>query len=514
MKMKGINRRKFMVLASAGTAATYLELSGAAARAMMGGGMAGGGMGGGGMSGSVTVIDPSPGPAFADLPEAPKSGTEYEITVQQSSVRLGSTNANLLTYNGMYPGPVMRAEKNGTLEVCLKNNLPKTSATNLLGHQRNITNLHTHGLHVTPNSPGDNVMVQLRPGEEYHYSYDLRYESAGHLNFYHPHVHGTVAEQYWGGLAGPLVIGDGADSPLSGFQTHIMMVKDITLSGSAPAAYSTMSDYMRGKEGNIVTVNGQVNPVLQIAPGQVQRWQIVNACNARYLKLSLDKHTMHVIGTDGGLVDQSYPLTQILVAPGERIDVLVQGTQGTGTFKLLSLPYDRGMNALQQVTLLTLKYGKGPSASDVIPSAINRDAVRPAFDLAPLERRQLTLSMMMGKGYINGQSFVDMDHSYTVMSKLGEYEVWEILNQSGMDHPFHQHVNACQVLSTTGGDRDYADLYTKIPAWKDVVNIPKMGSATVLMPVMDWEGMSMFHCHIIEHEDIGMMGMWHIMDGM
>jgi FtsP/CotA-like multicopper oxidase with cupredoxin domain len=91
--------------------------------------------------------------------------------------------------------------------------------------------------------------------------------------------------------------------------------------------------------------------------------------------------------------------------------------------------------------------------------------------------------------------------------------VWEISNASGMDHPFHQHVNACQVLSVSGGDPGYASFYTSTPAWKDVVIVPKFGSVRILVPVMDYPGMTMYHCHIVEHEDIGMMGMWHIMEG-
>jgi FtsP/CotA-like multicopper oxidase with cupredoxin domain len=83
-----------------------------------------------------------------------------------------------------------------------------------------------------------------------------------------------------------------------------------------------------------------------------------------------------------------------------------------------------------------------------------------------------------------------------------------------MDHPFHQHVNPCQVLSISGGDAGYAALYSSIPAWKDVVVVPKMGSVRMLVPVMDFDGMAMFHCHIVEHEDIGMMGVWDLMGGM
>jgi FtsP/CotA-like multicopper oxidase with cupredoxin domain len=101
---------------------------------------------------------------------------------------------------------------------------------------------------------------------------------------------------------------------------------------------------------------------------------------------------------------------------------------------------------------------------------------------------------------------------YEIMSTKGTYEIWTVVNNSGMDHPFHQHVNPAQILSVSGGDAGYASLYTSAPAWKDTVLIPKWGSVQMLVPIMDFKGMAMFHCHILEHEDIGMMGMWHIMD--
>ena len=510
MKRQALSRREFLALASLGATGAYLGLHTGLARAMMGGGGMGGG--GGGMGGGTTIIDPPPGAAFYEPPAAVKDRTgAYNLTVGQTKLRLNGTQVTLLTYNGMYPGPTIRASRGDTLKVRLVNALPKTTATNILGHTRNITNLHTHGLHVSPSGLADNMMRMAAPGEVLDYVYDLSTEEPGHLNFYHPHVHGTVAEQYWGGLAGPLVINDAAGSALSGFETHVMLLKDITIASGLPEAYTSTMDYMRGKEGTLVMVNGRVNPVLSIRPGQVQRWQIVNACNARFFKLSLDRHSLCLVGTDGGLLDRPYQLSSILLAPGERIDVLVKATQAGGSFKFLSLPYDRGMSSLQQVTLLTLAY-EGTFVNDTLPATINSGAARPVMDTSTLPRRQMTLSMMMGKGYINGISFTDMDHSYGIMSGLGMYEVWEIYNQSGMDHPFHQHVNSAQVMSITGGDSSYASLYTSIPAWKDVVIVPKMGSVTLLVPVMDWAGMTMFHCHIIEHEDIGMMGVWDIMD--
>ena len=520
MGRKLISRRDFITLTSLGVTGTYIGLHTGLARAMMGSGGGGMGGGGGGMGGTGTsIIDPPPGSPFRDPAEAVKNiNGVFELEVREAQVNVNGTMASLLTYNGQYPGPTIRARKWDTLRVQLKNFLPYTTQTNILGHTRNITNLHTHGLHVSPVGfpdpmvPADNVMVQLRPGDICDYSYDLSMEEPGHLNFYHPHVHGVVAEQYWGGLAGPLVIED-ETTALAGFETHIMVLKDLSLSNGFPTPYTMLSDYMHGKEGGLVMVNGQVNPVLPIRPGQVQRWRILNASNARFYKLSLEGHSLYLIGTDGGLLDKPYPLTSLLLAPGERADILVKGSKTAKNYRFLSLPYSRGgMSSQQQVTLLTLA-DSGTAVRNVMPSSINPNAKRVTMDTSMLTRRSLTLSMMQGRGYINGISFTDMDHTYQFMSHLGSWEVWDIINNSGMDHPFHQHVNSCQVLSITGGDSAYASLYTTIPAWKDVVVVPKWGRVTMLVPVTDWPGMTMFHCHIIEHEDIGMMGVWDIMGG-
>lgn len=506
MAKKTISRRKFMALTSCGITGAYVTLNTGLAQAMMRSGAMGGG---------TTTINPPPGAMFRNPPEAVKNiNGIYELAVEEATINVNGTMATLLTYNRSFPGPTIRAKRGETLRVQLKNFLPPTTAKNILGHTRNITNLHTHGLHVSPNPPADSMMIQLRPGEIYDYSYSMDHEEPGHLNFYHPHVHGVVAEQYWGGLVGPLVVEDETPA-LSGLQTQIMVLKDLTLSGTVPEPYTATMQYMHGKEGNLVMVNGQVNPVLNIQPGQVQRWQIVNACNARFFNLAIENHTINLIGTDGGLLDKPYPVSSIVLSPGERVDILVKANQAKKSYRFLSLPYNRGgMSSQQQVTLLTLAY-QGSPTNNSLPAAINPDARRVAMDTTSLPQRRLTLSMMQGKGYINGQTFLGMDNACTIMSPLGGWEVWEIVNQSGMDHPFHQHVNAAQVLSITGGDRNYASLYTSIPAWKDVVLIPKWGSVKLLVPVRDYDGMTMFHCHIIEHEDIGMMGVWDIMgEGM
>lgn len=516
MSKRSISRRDFLKyssLAFAGTCAGLTPLQAAAGK--MGGG---GGMGGGGMGGCGTgTIDPPPGSPFQDPPVMPNVSTapgvvEVAVTARQAPVSVNGTTANLLTYNGFYPAPTIRARQGDLLRIRFTNmlNIP---GTNILGHDRDVTNLHTHGLHVSPAGIADNVMRMFMPGDSDVYEYDLSRQEPGTLNFYHPHIHGTVAEQYWGGLAGALVVED--ETPvLAGYETHLLILKDIALSGAEPQPYTSTMDFMNGKEGNIVMVNGQVNPVLSIRPGQVQRWRILNASNARFYNLSLEGHTVHLIGTEGGLLDRPYPLSRILLSPGERVDLLVKADRTTRSYRLLSLPYNRGCGSMgQQVTLLTLSY-KGSRATDAFPAtAINPDAER-VTGAPVVKTERLALSMGQGRGYINGITFAGMDSTCEIHSMLGTWEIWEIVNQSMMDHPFHQHVNPCQVLSVSGGDSASTALYAGIPAWKDTVLVPKMGSVRILVPVMDYDGMSMFHCHIVEHEDIGMMGLWHIMGGM
>ena len=521
MRSRQRSRGQFLALAMIGIMGTCLSFHAGPAGAMMsGGGMGGGGGGGMGGSGSSTIVDPPVSGLFVDPPEMPNKSVvpgivEVDLEARRASINVNGTMANLMTYNGTYPAPTIRVRKGDRLVVNLTNGLPPTTATNLLGYVRNVTNLHTHGWHVTPETPSDYVMYELAPGQTYRHEYDTAMQAAGTLNFYHPHKHGVSAEQYWAGLAGALVVEDETDL-LKAYETHIMVIKDISLSGSEPAPHATMMDYMQGKEGNTVMVNGAVNPRLYLKSGQVQRWRIVNASSARFYRLSLDGHTLNLIGTDGGLLDKPYPLTEIILSPGERVDLLVKGTGGakSGSYRLKALPYARmGMSNQETRTLLTVTYKGSASPAQALPATVNAAAVRlDPSKLTIAAQRTMTLSMGQGNAYINGQDF-DVN-PYTVMSETGTYEIWTIVNQSGMDHPFHQHVNAAQVLSVSGGDGGYASLYTSVPAWKDTVLVPKMGSVTLLVPVMDFTGMAMFHCHILEHEDIGMMGMWHLMSGM
>ena len=481
--------------------------------------------GGGGMGGGTSVIDPPVGAPLKRLVPLPNETAEagvfqVSISAMPANINVNGTNATLLTYNGQHPGPLIRVRKGQLFRLKFTNNLPDDDQKNMLGYPTRVTNIHTHGLHVTPGdnmngTHGDNMMVTVMSGttKEEVYEYDLSKHPGGNLNFYHPHIHGCVADQMWAGMSAPLIVEDEV-ATLQEFEEQVLVLKDIELSGSQPAPHSSRMQYMHGKEGNTVMVNGQVNPRLTIKRGQVQRWRVVNACTARFFNLSLQGHTMYVVGTDGGLLRTPYPVTSVLLSPGERLDLLVKADRKTASYKWLSLPYSRqGMMGSQQVTLMTLTYS-GSTTPQVIPATVDPEATRvdPA-KVTIAATKNITLSMGQGAGYINGITYASHDDCFMTHSQTGTWEIWQVFNNSGMDHPFHHHTNSAQVLSISGGDAGYASLLTTTTAWKDVTIVPKWGSVRLLMPAMDYSGMAMVHCHIIEHEDIGMMGIWHIGEG-
>jgi len=467
-------------------------------------------------------VDPPPGDTFEDPPALSLDRSmpgiaEGRLTVAATTIAMAGRTVRLHTYNGAFPGPTISVAKGETLRLHVSNELAADGAVNSLGFVRGATNIHTHGWHVSPSDPMDNVARRIEPGKTWTYQYDLRRLKPGALGWYHPHVHGLVAEQLWSGLAGALVVAD-PNRALADYETHLLVLKDIELSGTEPEPYLSLHDYVMGKEGDIVMVNGAVHPVLSMRPGQVQRWRVVNASTARFYKLSLAGHSLYVVGTDGGLLDKPYAQPTLLLAPGERVDLLVRASMTPGTYKLLALPYarvgmmmgSRGWSG-QQVTLLTVEVS-GANTDDELPAVVRRRSRRSTVDVSRLPHRTFTLAMRAGRGTINGFDFDVLPYTFTsdLPDRGASYEVWTIRNPTGMDHPWHQHVNDAQILSIRGGDADYRGLHTSVPGWKDTVIVPRGGSVTQLVRLQHWTGTTMFHCHIVEHEDIGMMGEWTI----
>ena len=520
----GLTRRELLKVGALGVAGGALTLSGLAR------------MAGDASQADAAVGIVSRGARLADLRElalVPRAGgvREGSLVVAETDVPLAGRSARLSAYNGQVPGPLIRVRSGDKLRLRVTNDLVAGGA-NGLGIPRGATNLHTHGWHVSPSDPADNTMLRLEPGDSWTYEYDLARQPAGSMGWYHPHVHGLVAEQLWAGLAGPLVVDD-PDDALDSFETHVLVLKDFGISGGNPAPYSSPMDFMLGKVGPVVTVNGQVDPRLEARPGSVQRWRLLNASTARFYRLALERHELAVIGTDGGLLDRPYAVRELLLSPGERVDVLVKVAKTHGTYRLLTLPYSRGSmmggmmgggmmggGATPQATLLTLR-SSGRSAGMSLPAIIDGAARRADPQLGASVPRRFVLGMGMGgmgmggmamQGTINGQSFdvAPLVVRSALPASGDAWELWTIDNPTGMDHPWHQHTNHAQVVSISGGDPGYAALYTRAPAWKDTVIVPGRGSVTQLVRISDWTGTAMFHCHIVEHEDIGMLGLWEI----
>lgn len=505
--MRGISRRQFLAYMGVGAAAGLIQSCGGGSGAgdQLTGMMRRGGGGGGGTS------SPPPGAPFQDPPLAQliRNGNvvETSISPMRAQTTINGQTVTMMLYNGSYPAPTIRVKQGDILRVHFTNNLPQNAditGTNILGKDMSITNLHTHGWHVSPAGNADNIFLTFNSGDSITFEYDLSKQWGGMMGFYHPHYHGTVGEQFWRGLAGGALIVEDDVPDLQNYEEHIMIITDISIANGLPTTWNRM-DYMRIL-GNTVMVNGQVNPVLTIQPGQVQRWRVLNACAYRYLRLSLQGHTMYLVGTDNNLLDQPVPLTEIILSPGERADILVKADQAPGTYQLVS----SSINGAGTVTLLTLEYS-GASTNDQIPTSINSEIAQwvaslRRMDTSSLRRVRMSLNFVRGRGAINRQVFDE--NPYILESPVGTYEVWTIVNQTGMDHPFHQHTDGAVILNIRGGDPNYAQLYTTINGFKDTINVPPMGSVTMLVPVLDYTGDTVFHCHILGHEDIGMMGIW------
>ena len=186
-------------------------------------------------------------------------------------------------------------------------------------------------------------MDPIAPGASRTYEFTLPVGSAG-TYWYHPHPHEFTAEQVFRGMAGLFIVRSRTDPVPAAIEEKLLVISDLRLAADGTIPANTPMDWQNGREGNYVLVNGQYQPVLTIKPGQSQRWRILNATNARYLRLAVTGHTMTLIGTDGGLLRSPVPgLNDILLAPAERVEVIVTASLAAGSSAVLqSLPYDRG----------------------------------------------------------------------------------------------------------------------------------------------------------------------------
>ena len=466
------------------------------------------GCGGGDSSDGMTVAPPVSGDAFPEgQPLRPLTALSNEsaqagqfsgtLTAAPTQVTLipGQSTAMWL-YNGVIPGPLVEFREGQHVRIRLDNRLPQD------------TTVHWHGLLVPPEQDG-NPMDPVRPGASRIYEFDVPTGAAG-TYWYHPHAHQSVAEQVARGLAAPLIV-RAADDPLAQLPEVTMFVSGLRLDRNAQIAAHNPMDWTLGRQGESLLVNGGRLSVHTVRPGTTQRWRILNATSARYLRIALDGHTLTLAGTDGGLLAAPIAgLPEILIAPAQRIEVLVTvNATPNARYRLRALRYESefmGLGTYRDEDLLTLATSAGPPA---VPAVIP-ESLRPITALGvPSMRQRVELSESMGMGMmgggmfgflINGRSF-DMNR-VDLTTVQGRVEFWDIVNNTSMDHPIHIHGTQFQLIS-----RESAGVVTPAPylAWLDTVNVPSRQSATIKVR-QTMLGKRMFHCHILEHEDAGMMG--------
>ena len=461
--------------------------------------------GSGGNGGSGAGAAPPLPPELHGPAELRSADGRLQLTLDAGPgrVELGGRQARVLCYNGTIPGPTLRLRPGDELNVRLVSSLNEP------------TNLHVHGLHVSPQADADNVFIAVLPGQGVDYRYQLPPDHPPGVYWYHPHHHGMVADQIFAGLFGAIIVEDPDPIPVN--TERVLLVSDTTLDSAGNIAAVSPMERMAGREGELLLLNGQSNPLLTAQPGARERWRIVNTCVARYLRLRLDGQQLQLLGMDSGRSPEPESIDELLLAPGNRADLLV--TAAAGESALQALPYDRGgmpgMMGRGTVpgrgagVLATFRVGGAPAT---LPGAVtSRPAQEDLRTAAVAARRQIVLSMGAGSGRrgggmgmggmmrftINGLEYRAARTDTTVAG--GTVEEWTLINTSPMDHPFHLHVWPMQLIDDNG--RAVGSV-----VMRDVVNVPANGRATVRIAFRDFSGRSVYHCHILDHEDLGMMG--------
>ncbi|WP_448203553.1 multicopper oxidase family protein [Azospirillum sp. sgz302134] len=493
------------------------------------GGASQGGASQGGASSAQGGTAPATAPAAAPAPAADELITPLDerrlsvaIDAIYSTYNLAGRAVTLRGYDGAPRPRTLRVRAGDTLALTLANRLPMenvvtASATGGHGHHGteaipgisglnvphnfNVTNMHVHGLHVSPRSPADNILLTVQPGQSQAYSYAIPANHPCGLNFYHAHEHGSVALQVASGMAGALIVEGKVDAI-----QDIAKAKDVVmLLQSLPVdARGQLESYATLDNGTQVYVNGQKQPTIRMKRGEVQRWRLVNATHDRFLTLRLKEHGFVALGFDGNPLEKTERSEAIFLAPGNRAELLVKAVDKPGTYTL-----DGGSNfgvTYGPIASVTVTEEKGDMP--LFEGALVNYAADFGGHLKPIAESEIVKGRRVGFGQvgtlpnwtwtIDGRPFAADEKGFT--AKLGTAEEWVLTNQTNDPHPFHIHINPFQVIEADG-------LPVPIPPgrWLDTVTIPPHGRVRLRTRFLDYDGTFVFHCHTLAHEDQGMM---------
>ena len=460
------------------------------------------------------------------LIDATKSGNEVTLTASTGHHAFVPGKPTL-TYGYSAPvlGPVIRVRRGDDVQMRIENALDRA------------TTVHWHGL-LVPSEMDGNPHNIIEPGETWRPL--LRIDQPASTAWFHPHPHHDTARQIYMGLAGMVIVDDGSDQKLDlprtyGIDDLPIILQDRLFSSDGSLFYdASPMAIMNGMRGDIVIVNGAIAPVAKVPRGLV-RLRLLNAANARNFDLSFrDGRSFFVIASDGGLLPAPVVARQLTISPGERFEIVVDFSNGeavvlaTGPDKHRSLMGGMMRGGVAGFDGPVICFDPTDERSPVtrLPNRLVEPAS--ADPTLAVARRRFVLNAVMGHGMmgmgpgmmgmgqmhggtrgfqigdllgINGRSF-DMSR-VDIRAKRGTTEIWEV-ESVDMAHPFHVHGALFRVLSLDGEPPP-----EHLAGWKDVVLVE--GRAEILVAfgqAATPQHPFMFHCHILEHEDAGMMGQY------
>ncbi len=452
---------------------------------------------------------------------------ETTLKAAPGSISVRGQRVTTFEYEGSVPGPTLVACPGDELVVHLDNQLPQP------------TNLHVHGLHVSPRGNGDNVFLEILPQERFTFRFRLPADHPAGAFWYHPHFHRLVNEQIDGGLAGAIVVEGGLDNRLRNIPQRLMIIQGgrsggvgdptppdqggpIPLSrrpAPGPGTRTRPPILPRPALGaGMLLVNGVQNPTVKIRPGQLQRWRILNATGVHIVRLRLRGQPFEVLAEDGQTLRFMRRTQELLITPGSRREVLVRGGP-PGRYTLDTVPFHRCFKSCFDPAADTPPSGRIEPKRALLTLASSGVRVRDRLPRGPLAKAPLDLRrsrvvkhrvIVFGKRFFatkqaefpfNGKLF---DHRRVdVTMKLGAVEEWTLKNKSTAVHKewhnFHVHQNPFQVISVNGRPLRYVD-------YEDTVALPPGATVVIRTKPVDFTGKLVFHCHIAFHSDQGMMG--------
>ncbi|HEX3419924.1 MAG TPA: multicopper oxidase domain-containing protein, partial [Candidatus Udaeobacter sp.] len=428
-------------------------------------------------------------------------------------------------YRGNNTPPVIRTQPGSILKVEYKNELAAHSTETCVGHpSMQMTNLHFHGLHVSPNAPQDDVLTMMAsPGETLNYSVQVPPQQPPGLYWYHTHSHGESYIQDLDGMSGAIVV-EGMERyvpEVRNMRERILVLRDLVLPSDAAQKKSVMESVAMQttqcgtapeKPERAFTVNGSLRPKINIAPSERQFWRIVNASPDRYADLELDSASFDVVALDGMPLSYHDPsvrtrtMSHVLVPPAGRVEAIVTGPPTDSHAALRTLCFDSGPDGDSNPAMILADIDSTRSSRPQTRPPLGGEPVYATFPPEDLQRvessePQFVVNFTEDKQgfYINGQKF-DMNSGPMLTVDVGSLQHWRVTNPTREVHPFHIH--QVHFLTYAVDAKPVKD-----PVWLDTVNVPNGSSVDLVMDFTDpiIRGMSLFHCHLLSHEDKGMM---------